>query len=449
MFETLFSSQSPPGELRRRVIAFLEEAAGMASRCRVEIHGMAFSFTDPEIARLLVETARRHDDAMIRLIVDWSQGSPQPGRQAGQLARHGLPNLQVRYKSDQPYRWDARQSRLRWSYHVSRGLLHHKTLGVRVDGVPRKLLCGTFNWTAGANRSYENLLVVTDRSRDALEPLVRMELEFEALWCDGRATLAPAEAAEHYRLIEDRFRRCPGIDPAEVTGLEEGRGGALDRTPTADGPAPGTAGRACGDAGRHDERSALVVFNSRRMDDPASEAGYAAANRGRTFHMRGASGQDRPAPLTLTTLALDVLNRAASGEKLYLAMHGLSPRVPEYRALIDAARRGVRCSVLLDAGVSLPSAIRLAAIQAEESLPLEVSTVGRTMHQKYLVHVESATVLTGTANMSTDATERHSEHRMVVRHSEPLAQAFLRDFEEIRSRLPTSRGPSTWIGRDA
>ena len=70
-------------------------------------------------------------------------------------------NLFVRYKHDQPYEWDPVHRRLRWAYRASRGLLHHKTLGVFVDGVPTELVCGSFNWTRKAASSYENLLILS------------------------------------------------------------------------------------------------------------------------------------------------------------------------------------------------------------------------------------------------------------------------------------------------
>jgi phosphatidylserine/phosphatidylglycerophosphate/cardiolipin synthase-like enzyme len=57
------------------------------------------------------------------------------------------------------------------------------------------------------------------------------------------------------------------------------------------------------------------------------------------------------------------------------------------------------------------------------------------MHQKYLIHAETATVVTGTANMSTDATSRHSEHRIQIGGCRKLAEQFNADFDTIWGRL--------------
>jgi PLD-like domain len=53
------------------------------------------------------------------------------------------------------------------------------------------------------------------------------------------------------------------------------------------------------------------------------------------------------------------------------------------------------------------------------------------MHEKYIVNVDTATVLAGTANMSTDAWGRHSEHRIKVSGNGRLAEQFATDFETI------------------
>src|SRR4051794_37770594 len=138
--EALFTSLLGGHRLRERVVEALKDAGAAADSGRVDVHVMAFSFTDDAIAAALAELARR---ATVRVIADWSQGSDGDGRQVRRLIGHCV---EVRYTHDQPYVWE--DGRLRWSYHASRGLLHHKTLGVLVDGVPRVLVCGSYNWTA-------------------------------------------------------------------------------------------------------------------------------------------------------------------------------------------------------------------------------------------------------------------------------------------------------------
>jgi phosphatidylserine/phosphatidylglycerophosphate/cardiolipin synthase-like enzyme len=151
-------------------------------------------------------------------------------------------------------------------------------------------------------------------------------------------------------------------------------------------------------------------------------------------------------PLNLTNLTLDTIFRASPSESLKVAMYGLSPRVAEFGALIEAARRGVRLFVLLDRAVGAKAVERLAEIQMAEGLPIEVRAAGRMMHNKYIVHAATATVLTGTANLSTDATARHFEHRLRVHGCPDFAARFEADFAAVWSRLKprsalTASGP--------
>ena len=424
--QAFFSSSMGPGGLRHRVLEFLDEAEQDFADRRVDLHVMTFSFTDRGIADRLVELARRHPNFTIRIVGDWSQGAPQPGRRLRRLASLRLPNLLVRYKGDQPYRWDSAGSRLRWSYHTSRGLLHHKTLGVRVDGLPASLLCGTYNWTSRAERSYENVLVLSGRVPCISALITRIDLEFASLFSDGEASFSPEEATEHFKRIHKELRNASASESGGDIGLRRGAGAAVPCCgfPVEVDPGPS---------------SASVAFSARRMNDTEGTEGFSDINRGRDFEMRDGAGNVRTTRVCLSTVAVDVFNRARSGERLYLAMHGLSPRVPEYTALIEAARRGVRCDLLLDANTSVLACGGLMEIAERERLEMQIRPVGRTMHQKYLIHPESETVLTGTANMSTDASSRHSEHRFVFRGFPDLTRSFVSDFEEIRRRIP---GPS-------
>jgi phosphatidylserine/phosphatidylglycerophosphate/cardiolipin synthase-like enzyme len=119
-------------------------------------------------------------------------------------------------------------------------------------------------------------------------------------------------------------------------------------------------------------------------------------------------------------------------------MYALSSRVPEYGALLDAARRGVRIQILIDREVGQSILARLRAVREREGLPIEIRAGQRMMHQKYIVHPETHTVLTGTANLSTDASFRHSEQRILIRENPAITERFLADFDTIWARLPLS-----------
>lgn len=422
--EALFTSLGGGARLRERVLAVLDDAARIGRRRAVDVHVMTFAFTDAAIAGRLIELARTRPRVTVRIIADWSQGAPGSGRQVGGVAGLDLANLVVRYKKDQPYVWDAGRERIRWSYRASRGLLHHKTLSVVVDGGPHTLVAGSFNWSTRSANGYENLLVLGAGEPAAVPIMTAVEREFAAMWTAGRVTLAPAEVGAHYAAIVEEYRRNPGADPSAIVG----------RADAVDVPLPASAGGTPPSGGA--PAPALIAFSSRAAHEPEAQAGYAAEHRARRFDLHKPSGKVKRAPLTLTTLALDTISRAQAGDQLLVAMYGLSVRVPEYGALLDAARRGVRLAVILDGHVSAGVLVQLATAAHREGLPIRLRAGSRTMHQKYVVHPESSTVLTGTANLSTDAVRRHTEHRLAWFHDDALTAAFVADFETMWRRLP-------------
>ena len=418
--EAIFSSLGGGHRLRGRVHRLLDEVMATGGSRAVDVHITTFSFTDEAIAARLVDIAQRHPNVTVRIVADWSQGSCDGGRQVAHLARLGLPNLLVRYKHDQPYLWDGGQQRLRWSYHASRGLLHHKTLGVLIDGEPFMLLCGSYNWTEKASNSYENILLLTANDAGSRDLMRSMEWEFEAMWSDGRATLSPGEARMHYQEVLAEYRNDPATPATSILGIGAGRDDTLDamaadRLEGGDGP--------------------VIAFSSRSPHQTAAESGYAAANRDRRLQLGKPGGTTKGVPLTLSTLALDVIARALPGDTLRIAMYGLSARVPEYGALLAAARRGVTLQILLDGHVGQSMLRRLAVLRQREDVPIQCRGTSRMMHEKYIIHAERDTVLTGTANLSTDASNRHSEQRLAIRGCTTLTAAFLADFETIWARV--------------
>lgn len=429
----MFSSIVGGSGLRRCVLRVLEDAIAVGGSKQIDVHIMTFSFTDARIAHALDSLAATRPNVTIRIIADWRQGSPGAGNRLRDLERARRPNLLVRYKHDQPYLWDAQRGRLRWSYRTSRGLLHHKTLAIMFDGEPWALVCGSFNWTTRAAHAYENLLVMRADDEDERALMCAVESEFAAMWCDGRLTLSPEEARAHYLKILDEYKSDPTKTPASVMGLGAGQDVTLpalgrERREESRGEAP---------AGPSPHRI-TIAFSSRGPTQSVAGRGYSPHTRDRRFALFKPSGHVKQVPLTLSVLALDVIARAAKGETLKVAMYALSARVPEYGALLDAARRGVHIQILLDGVVGVAIERQLAGVIRREALPIESRRGGRMMHQKYLVHPEARTVLTGTANLSTDSSTRHTEQRILIRGDAALTDCFLRDFHTIWARLEGS-----------
>jgi phosphatidylserine/phosphatidylglycerophosphate/cardiolipin synthase-like enzyme len=432
--KALFSSNLNHDQMQGYLLQTLNQVHVMAEAraIQIDVHIMIFAFTDKCVADLLEQIARNHPLVTIRIIADWGQGSASRGQQVPRLAKLGLSNLLVRYKKDQPYRWDVIRQQIRWSYHASRGLLHHKTLGILIDGRPWKLICGSFNWTAKAANSYENLLVFLADEIESCNLMSRFELEFEAMWADGQTTVSPEEAVNHYQNIIEEYKINPVKPPELIAGLTAGEVKGLQ-----------TLHDEARDLLKKDETPLntrlLIAFSSRSFIERSGQCGYSEQNRIQKIYLTKHSGKIKRVPLTLTTLALDFIFRAKTGHSLKIAFYALSSRVPEYGALLDAARRGVRLFVILDGKVGITMLSRLVAIRNKENLPIELRAGCRTMHQKYLIHPQTYSVLTGTANMSTDASNRHSEHRILIRENPSVAESFLNDFDTLWARLGTIR----------
>jgi phosphatidylserine/phosphatidylglycerophosphate/cardiolipin synthase-like enzyme len=419
--EVYFTSLSNSGTIRRIQMDLIKSTIGVANRAKIELNIMMFSFTDAVLGGLLETIARDNDSVYIRVIADWKQGSQYLGSQVKRLEELRLQNIEVRYKADQPYKYDKERHRLCWSYRTSRGLLHHKTVSVRVNNRPSVLICGTYNWTNRATKNYENLLIFKWIDKKYRSLISRLDLEFEALWKDASATMSASDSLFHYKAIKHHFDKDPDVNPQIVIGKIPMTGGKLDKEYRTNLEVTKFA----------IDDDACIAFSSRRYMDDRSGNGYAQENRQQMV----VQSNGRRKPLTITQISLLAINGAVSGEHIYIAMHGLSPRVPEFSAIIDAARRGVHCELILDGKTSGLSAVRLEEIADNEALPLDIRVTSRFMHQKYLVHLEKNTVMTGTANMSTDASVRHTEHRMLIRNEPELTKRFLEDFAEIKRRL--------------
>ena len=431
MATAFFTSTDGGAALPEAVLETLRSAELLARHgvAPVDLQIMCFAFTDRAIAERLVAAARDNPRLIIRVIADWSQSAPGKGSVLGWMAGQRLANLVVKFKIDAPYVRDAQTGRMVWSYGASLGMLHHKTMLVRHGRAPVALLMGSYNWSARGTRAYENLVLV-EAGEATLPVLASFDAEFEALWADHRLTAAPGRASRILeRLRSELAQDDRRDDPAFLNDIFGAHGpvlpgGAAPVRPVVAGPRRQVAPDA-----------PVAVFSGQIPGEATARAGFAVANDRRALLLQRPGGGARPAPLTLNTIALQAIRAVPAGARLCLAMYALSPRVPEFGALLEAARRGVRLRLLLDRTIGAGLAAALADLAAREGLALEVRTSGRRMHQKYLLCPDTAMVLTGTANMTRDATLRHADHRVLFPAAPGLARAFERDFATIWDRL--------------
>ena len=422
MTRAVFTSLDGGAGLPAAILDLIARARGCAEAgIRVDLQVMCFAFTDQAIAGALMALCRDEPSVTLRIIADWSQSARGAPTVLEAMAAEGLSNLYVKFKLDAPYVPDA-AGRLRYSYPASWGMLHHKTLLVALDGAPALMALGSYNWTARGQQAYENLVVTEGEA--VLGPFAA---EFAALWGDHRLT----GTNERARRIMERLKAeaLAGRNLREPHLLADilGVAGPPDEAPI--------------EARRLAAGDVVAAFSGSRPPGDAAGAGHAAANDRRAIDLLRPAGARRPAPLTLSSVALEAIRGVPAGASLRVAMYALSPRVPEFGALVEAARRGVRVGLILDGTIGGKTASAIRGFASREGVPLEVLTTRRRMHQKYLCCLETDMVLTGTANMTEDASARHSDHRILWRRAPALAAAFAADFDTMRSRLEVaSRG---------
>ncbi len=415
MMKTLFTSRHGGAALPATILDLIARARVCAEAgAKVELEVMCFAFTDRQIFTALLALCRDLPGVSLRIIADWSQSARGTPTVLDDFAQEGLRNLFIKFKLDAPYVQDG-EGRLRYSYGASWGMLHHKTLLIRVDGEPILMALGSYNWTMRGQQAYENLIVTDDPAM-----LVPFSAEFAGLWADHRLT-ATTDRARHImaRLKDEAAAGRDLRDPAvltDVLGVAREAGAAVPPRRLADG-------------------DVIIAFSGSTAPDYTPAAGHALINDRRALNLLRPAGTRRPAPLTLNTLALEAIRSVPSGARLLVAMYALSPRVPEFGALIDAARRGVQVACVLDGTIGAKTAKGISGFALREGMPLAVQTTSRRMHQKYLCCPDTGMVLTGTANMTEDATARHSDHRILWRNDPALATAFAADFDTISARL--------------
>ncbi|MEP2937756.1 MAG: phospholipase D-like domain-containing protein [Gilvibacter sp.] len=420
MFRAHFTSTSPV-PLSDVVIDFLEQAKEWSKQGPVAIDIMLFSFTSQDIYDSLLALSKIRN-VQIRILADWGNISKDNERKTAVLADLRTPKIKVKYKFDQPYNWDLERDRLQWSYHASLGLLHHKTIQISLNGIPKKLLTGSFNWTKKGVHNYENILEIENKDQASNDVISAFAYEFKALWNHPDLSLNPAQARMHFAQVKQFYQ----IDKQRTAlqfldSLKSGQSLNDERIPPADRETKIT--------------DLYVAFSGSHPFKNWRNMGFAARNAWRYFDMTKASGLKKRVPLGLSTVALDVIFSADETSELCLCMYAISQRVPEYGALLNAARKGISVRMILDLEANEQIIGVIKEKIAQEDLPIQIRAGVRGMHQKYLLDTANGNLVTGTANMSTDASDRHAEHRFLFRKNKEVVEQFRKDFETIWDRL--------------
>lgn len=422
MQRAVFTSTHGGNAHRALIIQEIEQASAQSwqsgRKARLDI--MCFAFTDDAIRAALIEFLDITPEAEIRILADWNQGahaSPSVIRALEDLNR---PDLHIRIKIDAPYVCDPKSGKIHWAYGKSHGMLHHKTMGITLQGVAERLIIGSFNWSSRGSHAYENTMVL-ERCAETAATLDAFGAEFDALWGDEAATMPLSQSSEFASKARQIAGEGKNLRDTEVIAA------LTQAAAPAQNPLPKT--EATGDI--------IAAFSGRHLNATRPHYGFSPGNSAKKLNLLRPSGTRKFAPVSINSIALEAIRSVPDGHPIDVAMYALSPRVPEYAALLEAAARGCKVRFVLDGKLGGSIANRLALHARDKGLPIEVCTTNRRMHQKYLIAPQDGIVVTGTANMTEDATSRHADHRVLFRNAPQISEAFSKDFDTIWKRVDT------------
>ncbi|MBS1152917.1 MAG: hypothetical protein H6Q89_4615, partial [Myxococcaceae bacterium] len=160
----------------------LGELAGTIERAKgkpVEVNMMIFEFQSDGIQKAISDAAKNNPNVKFRIIADSGQASPGGGNALPELLKEKLPNIEVKYKKDFPYVWNATTGRPAYNHGATQGLNHHKGFSTSIDGRPDRLVTGSFNWSATADtKNYEDLTVYSAVDAATRRPVEQYTDEF-------------------------------------------------------------------------------------------------------------------------------------------------------------------------------------------------------------------------------------------------------------------------------
>lgn len=184
---------------RAKILGAIDDTIAKAAGRPVDINLMMFAFTDDVLGDALIARCRANPNVTVRLLTDWSGLADAGGREGPRLAklaaREPLPNLQVKFKKDMPYTWDAAKAEPSYNHGATTGLNHHKGFVTLIDGRPEKMTLGSFNWSEQAmSQNLENLMILDRGDVDNRAVMASYQKEVEGFWNDPNSALSYRDA---------------------------------------------------------------------------------------------------------------------------------------------------------------------------------------------------------------------------------------------------------------
>jgi competence ComEA-like helix-hairpin-helix protein len=527
--------------LEAEMVTELNDTVARAAGKPLEINMMIFEFQSDTIAKAIVDIAKNNPNATIRVIADSTQASQTGGNALPTILKEKLPNIEVKFKKDFPYSWDAKQGRPVYNHNVTEGLNHHKGFVSYIDGVPDRVVSGSFNWSDTADtKNYEDLTVFKSMDASTRTAVEQYQDEFTAYFNNNDATLSPNAFAnfkkqawndmtvqnggkpsastplpddsyatyapkpnpdafdlngfrgvDHDRLnalvgskvaqairtnrskygrfaslseLKDRVPSVATLSADKLAALEKnGSFGALtvsvnngtaEELKQAGLPAglsqavinyrnqngffqsvddlmnvPGMTTQAFNSVKKYLSATDVeAFFNSRPFGATQGGTGYGSGGT-RTTPAMGADGKVTTTAANVTVGATDLFNRAKPGDKVCVAMYGVSNSAPEVKAMIAAAQRGAEVKLVVNDDFN-DGIVKLVKDLKAQGLNIDIRVQSaKTMHEKFGVVGDD--VFFGSANFSESSSTKHSEDRFSVKNDPEVSQAFQARFDAL------------------
>lgn len=211
---TLFTFQD--GSVKDKMIAELNASVARANGRPMEINMLIFEFQSDSLENALVDIAKKNPNVMIRIIGDSGQATDSGGNALPSILKAKLPNIQVKYKKDFPYTYNATLGRPDYNHGATQGLNHHKGFVTTIDGKPDMLSTGSFNWSDTADtKNYENLVIMKNTDSSSRRGIEQFGDEFAGYWNNNEATLSPNNFANFKSQKWNEMLKANGKPPTQ------------------------------------------------------------------------------------------------------------------------------------------------------------------------------------------------------------------------------------------
>ncbi|MGC4115395.1 MAG: phospholipase D-like domain-containing protein [Myxococcales bacterium] len=171
-----------------------------------------------------------------------------------------------------------------------------------------------------------------------------------------------------------------------------------------------------------------AFFNSRPFGQTVGGTGYGPSGS-KTVTAMGDDGKVGAKAANVSVAATDLFNRAQPGQKIAIAMYGMSGSAPEVKALVAAAKRGVEVKIVVNDDYNDPVIKMVKDLKAQGvNIDLRVQSA-KTMHEKFGVVGDD--VFYGSANFSESSSTKHSEDRFSIKNDTETSAAFQERFDAL------------------